>query len=93
MNIQNQIPSEETFDTRPQVAKILKCTVQHLENLAARGDGPPMVKFGRSVRYPRSGFMRWVAENTVSSTTEGRSLPRRRKPAKRCVAAVQPAGE
>jgi predicted DNA-binding transcriptional regulator AlpA len=93
MTAQSQIPAEEAFYTRPQLAAVLRCTIQHLENLAASGDGPPMVKFGRSVRYPQSGFRQWVAECTVSSTTEGRSLSRRRKTPQRRPVAVQAAGE
>jgi hypothetical protein len=57
MNTQNQIAADDAFYTRPQLADLLGCTVQHLENLATCGDGPPMVKFGRSVRYSRAAFV------------------------------------
>lgn len=92
MNVPNQIPAEEAFYTRPQLAGVLGCTVQHLENLAACGDGPPMIKFGRSVRYPQTGFRQWIIDRTVSSTTEGRRLSRRHKPRACRLLPVQPTG-
>jgi predicted DNA-binding transcriptional regulator AlpA len=41
-----------------------------LERARVRGDGPPYVKLGRSVRYRICDLDRWVAARLVSSTSE-----------------------
>jgi hypothetical protein len=41
------------------------------------GDGPPFVKIGRSVRYPRSGWKAWLAARPrLLSTSDPRHTPK-----------------
>jgi predicted DNA-binding transcriptional regulator AlpA len=42
-----------------------------LEVSAVRGDGPPMIKIGRSVRYRVGDLREWIEARKVSSTSEG----------------------
>ena len=44
-----------------------------LEVAALRGDGPPMHKIGRSVRYRVSDLREWIDAHRVASTSQGRS--------------------
>jgi predicted DNA-binding transcriptional regulator AlpA len=41
-----------------------------LEVSAVRGDGPPMVKIGRSVRYRVSDLRAWIEARRVNSTSQ-----------------------
>lgn len=41
-----------------------------LEVSAVRGDGPPMVKIGRSVRYRVGDVRAWIEARRVNSTSE-----------------------
>src|SRR5579872_181570 len=59
-------PSSE-FLTRRQVADILGVSVWALIWWQRRGEGPPLMKLGRStVRYPVGKFKRWLASKLVS---------------------------
>lgn len=42
------------FLTTKQAAALLGVSVKHLEGLRARGGGPPFVRVGHAVRYPRA---------------------------------------
>jgi hypothetical protein len=54
---------------RSEAAELAALSPRTLEALAVRGDGPPMVKIGRSVRYRRSTLLGWLAERERVSTT------------------------
>jgi predicted DNA-binding transcriptional regulator AlpA len=41
-----------------------------LEVSAVRGDGPPMVKIGRSVRYRVGDLREWIEARRVTSTSQ-----------------------
>lgn len=41
-----------------------------LEVSAVRGDGPPMVKIGRSVRYRVADLREWIESRRVTSTAQ-----------------------
>jgi predicted DNA-binding transcriptional regulator AlpA len=72
MTAQSLSLANDPLLTRPQLAEMIGCTLQHLENLAIRGDGPAMIKIGRLVRYRQSEVERWFSERTVASTTAAR---------------------
>ncbi|EKE69966.1 hypothetical protein SAMN04488117_101587 [Celeribacter baekdonensis] len=41
-----------------------------LEVSAVRGDGPPMIKIGRSVRYRVGDLREWIEARKVTSTSQ-----------------------
>lgn len=43
---------------------------RYLEIAAMRGDGPPMVRIGRSVRYRYGDLLDWIEASRVSSTAD-----------------------
>jgi len=51
--------------TPPETAEFLRTTVGVLKVWRSRGDGPPFVKVGRSVRYRWSALDRWVDDQTA----------------------------
>jgi predicted DNA-binding transcriptional regulator AlpA len=53
--------------TPPEVADFLRTTEGVLKMWRYRGDGPPYVKVGKSVRYRWSALDRWVDERAVAS--------------------------
>ncbi|MEW6490299.1 MAG: helix-turn-helix domain-containing protein [Thermodesulfobacteriota bacterium] len=47
-----------------EAASQLGMTVRALQNWRSRGEGPPYIKLGRSVRYSPEALERYVAERT-----------------------------
>ena len=45
-------------------------TKRFLEIAAVRGDGPPMLKIGRSVRYRVADLREWLDARRVTSTSD-----------------------
>lgn len=45
-------------------------TRRFLEIAAMRGDGPPMVRIGRTVRYKLADVREWIDARRVNSTSE-----------------------
>jgi len=56
--------------TRAEVQTHFGLTQRFLEVSAVRGDGPPMVKIGRSVRYRVADLRDWIAARRVNSTSQ-----------------------
>jgi predicted DNA-binding transcriptional regulator AlpA len=54
-----------------EAAQRLKLSVSWLAKARMRGDGPPYIKLGRSIRYPESGLLQWMKSRTRTSTSEG----------------------
>ncbi len=55
-----QQPDPLLVPTR-EAARLLGLSTSHLEKLRHfRRDGPPFVRFGRTVRYPVSGLREWA---------------------------------
>ena len=52
-----QRPSEEML-TAAEAAKVLKVSESWLAKARMRGDGPPFIRLGRSVRYV--GLQQWL---------------------------------
>ncbi|MEM1346037.1 MAG: helix-turn-helix domain-containing protein [Pseudomonadota bacterium] len=51
--------------TRSQVEARYGITKRYLEIAVVRGDGPPYIKLGRSVRYRPSDLDAWIAAQRV----------------------------
>ncbi len=56
--------------SRPEVTTHFGLHQRFLEVSAVRGDGPPMVKIGRSVRYRAGDVRAWIEARRVSSTSQ-----------------------
>jgi len=65
-----QTLTDERLMTRAEVQTHFGLTQRFLEVSAVRGDGPPMVKIGRSVRYRVADLRDWIAARRVNSTSQ-----------------------
>lgn len=57
------------FYTPPEVADILRLTVETLSNWRQRRYGPAFVKFGRKVLYSEEALQQFVQKATEESPT------------------------
>jgi tripartite-type tricarboxylate transporter receptor subunit TctC len=55
----------------PRAAKFLQMSTSWLAKARMRGDGPPYVKIGRSVRYSERALVAWMRLRQRRSTGEG----------------------
>ena len=62
--------SPDRLLNRREVEAEFGITARFLEIAAVRGDGPEMVKIGRSVRYRIADIRNWIETRRVSSTSE-----------------------
>lgn len=46
--------------TAKEAAKLLKVSLSWLAKARMRGDGPPYIKFGKSVRYGEAAVLLWL---------------------------------
>lgn len=53
-----------------EAADYLGIAPQTLANWRYQGGGPRFIKAGRNVRYDASTLQQWMADRTVSSTSE-----------------------
>ena len=56
--------------TAKEVAARLKVSLSWLAKARMRGDGPPYVKIGRSIRYPEGTLLQWTKGHLHLSTSE-----------------------
>lgn len=73
------ITSERLLRVR-DAAKVLRLSESWLAKARMRGDGPPFLKIGRSVRYAEGTLREWLHGQTRRSTIqrEGRFAPTRK---------------
>ena len=69
----NTMQSERLLN-RKEVEHIFGISIRYLEISAVRGDGPPMIKIGRSVRYSVHDMREWINGNRVRSTSDIRDI-------------------
>lgn len=62
--------SPDRLLSRAEVEVSFGLSRRFLEVSAVRGDGPPMVKIGRSVRYRSVDVRAWIEARRVSSTSQ-----------------------
>ena len=67
----------ERLLTVRDAANVLRLSESWLAKARMRGDGPPYVKFGRSIRYLESALVEWMKSHLRLSTSERRN---RRRP-------------
>lgn len=53
------LPTQEIL-TRKQVADEFNIPIGYLEKNATNGNGPPLLRINRSVRYKRSDIVAWL---------------------------------
>jgi hypothetical protein len=56
--------------TPRETAERLKVSLSWLAKARMRGDGPPFIKIGRSIRYSEVGLWQWTRARQRSSTSE-----------------------
>jgi predicted DNA-binding transcriptional regulator AlpA len=56
--------------TAKEAATLLKVSLSWLAKARMRGDGPPYLCVGRSVRYAQSNLMQWMKSRQRLSTSE-----------------------
>jgi Helix-turn-helix domain len=60
----------ERLLTPKETAKFLRVSESWLAKARMRGDGPPYMLFGRSIRYGGGGLVRWMKSCVRQSTSE-----------------------
>ena len=73
--------NEDRLICRADVQRHFGITQRYLEVAAVRGDGPPMIKIGRSVRYRVGDLREWIDKHRVHSTSCALSGTTQVKPA------------
>jgi predicted DNA-binding transcriptional regulator AlpA len=56
--------------TAKEAAKTLKVSLSWLAKARMRGDGPPYIKLGRSIRYTEAALIQWMKSRQRMSTSE-----------------------
>jgi predicted DNA-binding transcriptional regulator AlpA len=69
--MQEQTLPTDRLLSRAEVEVNFGLSRRFLEVAAVRGDGPPMVKIGRSVRYRVADLRGWIEARRVNSTSQG----------------------
>ena len=59
-----------TLLTPKEAAKVLKVSLSWLAKARMRGDGPPYIKLGRSIRYTEAALQQWMKSRQRLSTSE-----------------------
>jgi predicted DNA-binding transcriptional regulator AlpA len=56
--------------TPKESAELLKVSLSWLAKARMRGDGPPFIKIGRSIRYSELALLQWMKSHQHLSTSE-----------------------
>jgi helix-turn-helix protein len=65
--------------TPPEAAMFLRVSTSWLAKARMRGDGPPFVLVGRSIKYTKAALLQWTSANTHQSTSERDNVRRLRR--------------
>jgi predicted DNA-binding transcriptional regulator AlpA len=71
--MQNSVSNanQSTLVDEREAASILCYSVRALQNWRHRGGGPDFIKVSsRSIRYRRADLEKWIADRTVSNTSQ-----------------------
>ena len=69
----SHVPEDSDFEqplTPKETAQFLRLSESWLAKARMRGDGPPYMMFGRSIKYGRGGVIRWMKSRVRRSTSE-----------------------
>jgi predicted DNA-binding transcriptional regulator AlpA len=53
-----------------ETARLLKVSLSWLAKARMRGDGPPYIRIGRSIRYAEAALFQWMRSRQRLSTSE-----------------------
>jgi predicted DNA-binding transcriptional regulator AlpA len=56
--------------TPKDAARLLKVSLSWLAKARMRGDGPPYIRVGRSIRYAEAALLQWMKSRQRLSTSE-----------------------
>jgi predicted DNA-binding transcriptional regulator AlpA len=71
MTVQTTKPGAfERLLTAKDAATFLRVSLSWLAKARMRGDGPPFIKIGRSIRYSESALLQWTKAHQRLSTSE-----------------------
>ena len=56
--------------TPKEAAKLLKVSLSWLAKARMRGDGPPYIRIGRSIRYAEVALVQWMKSRQRLSTSQ-----------------------
>jgi predicted DNA-binding transcriptional regulator AlpA len=56
--------------TAKEAATLLKVSLSWLAKARMRGDGPPYIRIGRSIRYAEAALIQWMKSRQRLSTSE-----------------------
>jgi predicted DNA-binding transcriptional regulator AlpA len=62
-------PAIPTLMSAKDAAATLKVSLSWLAKARMRGDGPPYIKIGRSIRYAEAALIQWMKSRQRSSTS------------------------
>lgn len=65
-----QKPVPVALLTPKEAARLLKVSLSWLAKARMRGDGPPFIKIGRSIRYSEAALIQWMKGRQRLSTSE-----------------------
>jgi hypothetical protein len=60
----------ERLQTPTEAARLLRVSLSWLAKARMRGDGPPYLKVGRSIRYAETVLIQWMKARQRTSTSE-----------------------
>jgi predicted DNA-binding transcriptional regulator AlpA len=65
--------------TPKEAAQFLKLSTSWLAKARMWGDGPPYIKFGRSIRYSEVDLLQWISSQRRSRTNKGNTTQSQKK--------------
>ena len=60
----------ERLLTPQEAADLLRVSMSWLAKARMRGDGPPYIRIGRSIRYSEAALLQWMKSRQRLSTSE-----------------------
>jgi predicted DNA-binding transcriptional regulator AlpA len=63
-------PAASPLLTPKEAARRLKVSTSWLAKARMRGDGPPYIRIGRSIRYTEAALLQWLKSRQRLSTSE-----------------------
>ena len=67
---QKSTPPTIVLLTAKEAATLLKVSLSWLAKARMRGDGPPYIRVGRSIRYAETALIQWMKSRQRLSTSE-----------------------
>jgi hypothetical protein len=72
---------ETTYDPPREFSRVTGIPLSTLSKMRMRGNGPPFVKIGRTIRYPRRKGLKWMGQHERRSTVDRQSRTSGNSPA------------